>query len=297
MAPVWEAMTDILGADSLRRRRDKGEIEVAPIAFMRGRTLGHAFVIVDEAQNASRLQMKMVLTRLGEGSRMAVTGDPTQIDLVNPRDSGLAHAVGILEGVRASPWPASRTPTSCATRWSGASSRLTTPTRRNAAGEPHGPANPGRRRGRGSGLDRRRSPTPANWLALRPHAPLWRARRSAWSVLLAGDEAVRELNAPVSRQGDGDQRAFVPGRRQPREPPGRHRPGLWRLRRARPRRRASRLADHLRHLVVHGVLHLLGYDHADDRQAERMEALERDLLAGLGVSDPYALGDDGQHDR
>jgi phosphate starvation-inducible PhoH-like protein len=100
MAPVWEALTDILGAEQLRRRREKGEIEVAPIAFLRGRTLAHAFVIVDEAQNATRLQMKMVLTRLGEGARMVVTGDPTQIDLVNVRDSGLAHAVGLLEGVK-----------------------------------------------------------------------------------------------------------------------------------------------------------------------------------------------------
>jgi phosphate starvation-inducible PhoH-like protein len=100
MAPVWEALTDILGAEQLRRRREKGEIEVAPIAFLRGRTLSHAFVIVDEAQNASRAQMKMVLTRLGEGARMAVTGDPTQIDLLNPADSGLAHAVGLLEGVK-----------------------------------------------------------------------------------------------------------------------------------------------------------------------------------------------------
>jgi len=100
MAPVWEALTDILGAEQLRRRREKGEIEVAPIAFLRGRTLSHAFVIVDEAQNASRAQMKMVLTRLGEGARMAVTGDPTQIDLPNPNDTGLAHAVGLLEGVK-----------------------------------------------------------------------------------------------------------------------------------------------------------------------------------------------------
>jgi phosphate starvation-inducible PhoH-like protein len=100
MAPVWEALNDILGAEQLRRRRDRGEIEVAPIAFMRGRTLNHAFVIVDEAQNTSRLQMKMVLTRLGEGARMAVTGDPTQVDLVNPADSGLPHAMRILEGVK-----------------------------------------------------------------------------------------------------------------------------------------------------------------------------------------------------
>ncbi|HEX5377127.1 MAG TPA: PhoH family protein [Phenylobacterium sp.] len=99
MAPVWEALTDILGAEQLRRRRDKGEIEVAPIAFLRGRTLSHAFIIIDEAQNTTRLQMKMVLTRIGEGSRMAVTGDPSQIDLVNAADSGLAHAVGLLEGV------------------------------------------------------------------------------------------------------------------------------------------------------------------------------------------------------
>jgi phosphate starvation-inducible PhoH-like protein len=67
---------------------------------MRGRTLNHAYVIVDEAQNASRLQMKMVLTRLGEGARMVVTGDPSQIDLLNPRDSGLRHALRILKDVK-----------------------------------------------------------------------------------------------------------------------------------------------------------------------------------------------------
>ena len=100
MAPIFEALTEILGAEQLRRRRERGEIEVAPIAFMRGRTLAHAYVIVDEAQNASRLQMKMVLTRMGEGARMAVTGDPSQVDLLNPADSGLAHAVSILEGVK-----------------------------------------------------------------------------------------------------------------------------------------------------------------------------------------------------
>ncbi len=99
LAPIWAALDDILGPEAVRRRRDKGEIEVAPLAFMRGRTLSHAFVIVDEAQNTSRLQMKMVLTRLGEGARMAVTGDPSQVDLVNPRDSGLSHAVRILQGV------------------------------------------------------------------------------------------------------------------------------------------------------------------------------------------------------
>jgi phosphate starvation-inducible PhoH-like protein len=100
LAPIWEALNDILGPEDVQRRRDKGEIEAAPIAFMRGRTLSHAFIIVDEAQNTSRLQMKMVLTRLGEGARMVVTGDPSQIDLLNPRDSGLAHALRILKDVK-----------------------------------------------------------------------------------------------------------------------------------------------------------------------------------------------------
>jgi phosphate starvation-inducible PhoH-like protein len=99
LAPIWEALSDLMGREALDRRRDRGEVEVAPIAFMRGRTLSHAYVIVDEAQNATRLQMKMILTRLGEGARMAVTGDPSQIDLPNLRDSGLAHAVSILNGV------------------------------------------------------------------------------------------------------------------------------------------------------------------------------------------------------
>ncbi len=99
LAPIWEALNDLIGGEQVRRRRDRGEIEVAPIAFMRGRTLSHAFVILDEAQNTSRLQMKMVLTRLGEGARMAVTGDPSQVDLPNRSESGLGHAVSILEGV------------------------------------------------------------------------------------------------------------------------------------------------------------------------------------------------------
>ena len=99
LAPIWEALSDLMGREALDRRRDRGEVEVAPIAFMRGRTLSHAYVIVDEAQNATRLQMKMILTRLGEGARMAVTGDPSQIDLPSQRDSGLAHAVSILDGV------------------------------------------------------------------------------------------------------------------------------------------------------------------------------------------------------
>jgi len=98
-APIWDAFRSQMGEGDLKNRRERKQIEVAPIAFMRGRTLANAFVIVDEAQNATVLQMKMVLTRLGEGSRMVVTGDPSQVDLTDTRGSGLAHALRILEDV------------------------------------------------------------------------------------------------------------------------------------------------------------------------------------------------------
>jgi phosphate starvation-inducible PhoH-like protein len=89
----------MLPADQVLNRLNSGEIEVAPLAFMRGRTLSHAYVILDEAQNATRMQMKMFLTRLGEGSRMAITGDPSQVDLPSGAVSGLADAVRMLDGV------------------------------------------------------------------------------------------------------------------------------------------------------------------------------------------------------
>jgi len=99
LQPIWDAFRGQMGESDLKTRRERRQIEVAPLAFMRGRTLTNAFVIVDEAQNATILQMKMVLTRLGEGSRMVVTGDPTQIDLPRPDQSGLSHALSILDGV------------------------------------------------------------------------------------------------------------------------------------------------------------------------------------------------------
>ena len=96
LLPIWDALRDALGQRLSDKYREEGRVEVAPLAFMRGRTLNRAFVIVDEAQNATIPQMRMVLTRLGEGSRMAVTGDPTQTDLRRGEPSGLAHALGIL---------------------------------------------------------------------------------------------------------------------------------------------------------------------------------------------------------
>ena len=99
MLPIWDALNECLGAQEVDRRKERREIEVAPLAFMRGRTLKNAFVIIDEAQNATVPQMKMVLTRLGRGSRMVVTGDPSQTDLPPNAKSGLGHAMSILKGV------------------------------------------------------------------------------------------------------------------------------------------------------------------------------------------------------
>src|SRR5690349_16039683 len=99
LRPIFDALNDMLPADQLGKRLGTGEIEVAPLAFMRGRTLSHAFVILDEAQNTTPVQMKMFLTRLGDGSRMVVTGDPSQVDLPAGTRSGLAEALAILNGV------------------------------------------------------------------------------------------------------------------------------------------------------------------------------------------------------
>jgi phosphate starvation-inducible PhoH-like protein len=100
MLPIWDSLNEVLGAQEVDRRKERREIEVAPLAFMRGRTLKNAFVIIDEAQNATVPQMKMVLTRLGRGSRMIVTGDPSQTDLPNNLQSGLGHAINILKNVK-----------------------------------------------------------------------------------------------------------------------------------------------------------------------------------------------------
>ncbi|MDB5700261.1 MAG: PhoH family protein [Sphingomonadales bacterium] len=99
LRPLYDALYDCLPAEQVERRIASGEIEIAPIAFMRGRTLAGSFIILDEAQNTTPSQMKMFLTRFGENSRMVVCGDPKQIDLPDITKSGLADAVSKLEGV------------------------------------------------------------------------------------------------------------------------------------------------------------------------------------------------------
>ena len=100
MQPLYDALYDALPAEQVVKRLETGEIEIAPLAFMRGRTLSNAYVILDEAQNTTPVQMKMALTRIGENSRMVITGDVTQVDLPGGQRSGLADALETLDGVK-----------------------------------------------------------------------------------------------------------------------------------------------------------------------------------------------------
>jgi phosphate starvation-inducible PhoH-like protein len=99
LRPLYDALYDVLAPERVERGLETKAIEIAPLAFMRGRTLSHSIVILDEAQNCTAMQMKMFLTRLGEGSKMIVTGDPSQVDLPAGQSSGLADALAILDGV------------------------------------------------------------------------------------------------------------------------------------------------------------------------------------------------------
>jgi phosphate starvation-inducible PhoH-like protein len=99
LRPLYDALYDLLEPEKVDKMLEKNAIEVAPLAFMRGRTLNDAFIIMDEAQNTTIEQMKMFLTRMGANSKAVITGDITQIDLPNPRKSGLLDAINILDGV------------------------------------------------------------------------------------------------------------------------------------------------------------------------------------------------------
>ena len=100
LRPLYDALYDMLGAETFQKYQERGSIEVAPLAYMRGRTLDDSFIILDEAQNTTREQMKMFLTRLGFGSKIVITGDVTQIDLPADKTSGLKDAIRVLDGVK-----------------------------------------------------------------------------------------------------------------------------------------------------------------------------------------------------
>ena len=186
LRPLYDALYDMMDTEKATRLVERGTIEVAPIAFMRGRTLNDAFVILDEAQNTTSEQMKMFLTRLGFGSKAVVTGDITQIDLPNPRASGLVEALQDREERRGDRLRVlRRQATSCATSSCSRSSRRTTPTRtpaRMADGDLARPED--RREDRG-----------------RPFPPCGRRRRREWRPRAGlGRMARRRRAGPRARQ-------------------------------------------------------------------------------------------------
>jgi len=100
LRPLYDALYELFGADKIDKKIEMGEIEIAPLAFMRGRTLKNCFAILDEAQNATETQIKMFLTRIGENSKLVVNGDPSQVDLINKRESGLIKSRNILQDLK-----------------------------------------------------------------------------------------------------------------------------------------------------------------------------------------------------
>ena len=301
--PVYDALYDFMDGRMVERGLQTGMIEIAPLAFMRGRTLSKAAILLDEAQNATAMQMKMFLTRLGEGSRMMVNGDPSQTDLAPGQKSGLDDAIRLLASFRASATSASPMSTSCATISCARSSRLTDaavgrdsrPQENERFARHHRCVEPVARIAEGAGLgardDRR----------LRRGEPNGRARRRRGEPLPRGRRFVAHAQLALARHGQADQRALVSGSRSPAPPraiaakPGRDGGGQLgdiALAFETLAREADELgvplADHYRHLVVHGFLHLIGYDHETDEEAERMEALETRILARLGAANPYA---------
>ena len=100
LQPLYDSLYDLLGYEKIQKKIEIGEIEIAPLAFMRGRTLKNCFAILDEAQNATKTQIKMFLTRIGENSKLVVNGDPSQVDLLNKNSSGLTNSTEILKKLK-----------------------------------------------------------------------------------------------------------------------------------------------------------------------------------------------------
>ena len=293
LQPIWDAFKALLGAAQLERRKAAGEIEVAPLAFMRGRTLSDAFVIVDEAQNTSRMQMKMLLTRLGEGSRMAVNGDPSQIDLPRASDSGLSHALKILRNVQGmrivtfSRQDVVRHPLvgRIVEAYEAEDRKAQTPMATTMPAVPQG-------------FEVEAQMDDPRWIGALGHDVqafaahvtagvngFFEPKGESFAALFTSDDAVKALNAQWRGKDAPTNVLSFPA------PETAGTLGDIALAYETCAREADEqgksLKDHATHLLVHGLLHLLGYDHEADDVAAEMEGLEKDILAGLGIADPY----------
>ena len=287
LRPLYDALYDLMGFDKTGKLFERGTIEIAPLAYMRGRTLNHSFIILDEAQNTTPEQMKMFLTRIGFGTKSVITGDVTQIDLARGQKSGLVEADRILAGVRGIAF--TRFTSADVVRHPlvqkiiGAYERdIESRKRSGRAASREARTLSGTRRGfRSSRRSTRVAPATAPdaaraaplggappSIATRRHASLRRqARRPAPQRPLPGQGYATNVLAFVYDETpriEGDVVLCAPVLREE----------------ARAQRKP--LADHCAHLVVHGMLHLQGYDHDTDRAARAMEARE--------IGDPRRAG-------
>ena len=303
LRPIYDALYDLMDARIVERALQAGEIEIAPLAFMRGRTLSNAAVILDEAQNTTSMQMKMFLTRLGENSRMIVTGDPSQVDLPPGQKSGLAEAVKLLAGIE---------------NVGHVAFTHEDVIRHELVARIVEAYDRGTARARGQGMrptpERRASPPQID---IQTQSPLWKAQPlaeqtvrdavtaaasalstadSEVSIVLTDDSAMAVLNRdwrgidkptnvlsfPASGHKGSESSRFlgdivIAYETLVRECDDEDRKFL----------------HHLAHLAVHGFLHLVGYDHETDAQAEEMEGLESKIMTRMSMPDPYIARDLG----
>ena len=288
LRPLYDALYDLMGFDKTGKLFERGTIEIAPLAYMRGRTLNHSFIILDEAQNTTPEQMKMFLTRIGFATKSVITGDVTQIDLARGQKSGLVEADRILAGVRGIAF----------TRFTSADvvrhplvQKIIDAYERD--------------------IESRKEMPAARSLSARARAARFARRpvcgrvgeaseaRDAAAVGGRGRRSRRERHAALRRRREG--RALNARYRGAAHPTNvlafvyDESPRIEGdvvlcapVLREEARAQGKALTDHCAHLVVHGMLHLQGYDHDTDRAARAMEARESAILAALGVPDPYA---------
>ena len=290
LRPMYDALYDMLGADRVTRLIDRNVIEIAPLAFMRGRSLNESFVILDEAQNTSVEQMKMFLTRIGFGSRAVVTGDVTQIDLPSGQQSGLKnatqssrrrgrHCIHVLLPRK----------TSSGTLWCNVSS----PHTKRATIRARLQFCPwtSNCRSRAMRATYPRETKIREWVGCAV-AAAGTEGDSAVSVRIVDEDEMRTLNRDYRDQDKPTNVLSFPAGDFDGLPAGATAilgdivvcAGIV-SREATEQGKPA--ADHWSHMIVHGTLHLLGFDHMTEPDAMAMESLEQDILATLGIADPY----------
>ncbi len=308
LRPIYDALDDMLPSEQLQRALDQGMIEIAPLAYMRGRNLRDAFIILDEAQNTTPLQMKMFLTRLGRDSRMVVSGDLSQIDLPSGQKSGLSDAIHTLCDIpdiaicRLSAADIVRHPLVAAITEAYSQRTHAQPAKQN----------PPQISAEDAGLIIETNVVAGRWpkALLSLVEPCLRAAygwcqqhqvadlpaTASLSIALMDDKMTQSLNQQWRGKDRPTNVLSFPANPEtvsphsiagdPETELGDICLSLQRIR-AEARQENKSVQDHFQHLLVHGLLHLLGEDHQTEAEALKMESMERAILARQNIPDPY----------